>query len=193
MKRFFASGYPARVLALLLPTTIAALATIGPGGCAASPGDESGEAELGTDGDDPESEASGESDNDNSEAEGESEEGSAGETGADTFEPTWDNVYDTLQFWCGCHDDQSHESGFSGIGSQAVTYSRLVNTLATQADMPRVTPGEPEESYLLHKLKDTHIAAGGSGKQMPGGTLCCLDAQTMGMIESWVAQGALEQ
>lgn len=192
MKRFFASGYPARVLALLRPTTIAALASIVPGGCAASPGDESGEAKLGTNGDDDaETATSGESGT--SEAEGASEEGSAAETGADPFEPTWDNVYDTLQFWCGCHDEQSHESGFSGIGSQAVTYSRLVNTLATQADMPRVTPGEPATSYLLHKLKGTHIAAGGSGKQMPGGTLCCLDAQTMSMIESWVAQGALEQ
>ena len=56
------------------------------------------------------------------------------------------------------------------------------------AEMPRVTPGDPEESYLFHKLRGTHLDVGGSGVVMPQGGQ--VSDQILAMIERWIAQGA---
>ena len=60
-----------------------------------------------------------------------------------------------------------------------------------EAPMPRVTPGDPEASYLVHKLRGTHLEVGGSGSRMPQGGGAVSDA-TLAMIERWVRQGALD-
>jgi hypothetical protein len=50
--------------------------------------------------------------------------------------------------------------------------------------MPYVTPGDPAQSYLWHKLKGTHKDVGGSGAQMPlGGKL---GETELTAIESWI-------
>ncbi|ODT70145.1 MAG: hypothetical protein ABS75_13600 [Pelagibacterium sp. SCN 63-23] len=65
-----------------------------------------------------------------------------------------------------CHNDRSPGSGVSfqkGSG-----YDYLVGAASTELpDMPRVTPGDTSQSYLAHKILDTHIEAGGSGNKMP--------------------------
>lgn len=37
----------------------------------------------------------------------------------------------------------------------------------TREGMDRIEPGDPEQSYLFHKVRGTHEAAGGRGVQMP--------------------------
>jgi hypothetical protein len=62
--------------------------------------------------------------------------------------------------------------------------ANLIWVKADQADMPYVTPGDPSQSYLWHKLKGTHKDAGGSGAQMPlGGKL---GEKELTAIESWI-------
>lgn len=65
-----------------------------------------------------------------------------------------------------CHNDRSPGSGVSfqkGSG-----YDYLVNVASEElASMPRVTPGDSENSYLAHKILGTHADVGGSGTKMP--------------------------
>lgn len=62
--------------------------------------------------------------------------------------------------------------------------ANLIWVKADQADMPYVTPGDPAQSYLWHKLMGTHKDVGGSGAQMPlGGKL---GEKELATIESWI-------
>lgn len=65
-----------------------------------------------------------------------------------------------------CHNDRSPGSGVSfqkGSG-----YDYLVNVASEELpSMPRVTPGDIENSYLAHKILGTHEDVGGSGSKMP--------------------------
>jgi hypothetical protein len=69
-------------------------------------------------------------------------------------------------------------------------YDNIVNVSAGQLpSMDRVEPGQPDDSYLVHKIQGTQGTVGGSGVQMPatGGPLP--DA-TIDMIRQWVTEGA---
>ena len=68
-------------------------------------------------------------------------------------------------------------------------YQNLVGVPSVQTDLLRVKPGAPAESYLLLKLEDTHLDAGGTGQRMPFG-LAPLDASQIEMIREWIAAGA---
>lgn len=60
------------------------------------------------------------------------------------------------------------------------SYAALVGAESTGAPLLRVTPGLPEDSYLLHKLDGTQLDVGGTGQQMPvGGRLRPADRQVM--------------
>lgn len=62
--------------------------------------------------------------------------------------------------------------------------ANLIWQQADQAEMNYVTPGDPEQSYLLHKLKGTQKEAGGSGAKMPlGGQFSEADIK---LIEDWI-------
>lgn len=71
-------------------------------------------------------------------------------------------------------------------------YDDLVGVASTQSDLARVEPGEPEASYLLHKLRGTHLDVGGSGAQMPLGGGSVPD-ETLALVEAWIAAGAPNQ
>ncbi len=52
-------------------------------------------------------------------------------------------------------------------------------------DLDRVEPGDPDNSYLIHKLEGTQAV----GDRMPqGGPF--LDEETIGDIRQWIADGA---
>jgi len=57
------------------------------------------------------------------------------------------------------------------------------------APLPRVTPGDPEASYLVHKLRGTHLEVGGSGSQMPQGGVG-VSQDLLALVERWILQGA---
>ncbi len=43
----------------------------------------------------------------------------------------------------------------------------LVGVQSTESKLLRISPGEPDKSYLIQKLKGTQLNVGGQGKQMP--------------------------
>lgn len=62
---------------------------------------------------------------------------------------------------------------------------------STEAPMPRVTPGDPDQSYLIHKLRGTHLEVGGNGSAMPVyDPPKPFPAAQLDLIERWVGEGA---
>jgi hypothetical protein len=56
------------------------------------------------------------------------------------------------------------------------------------ANMPWITPNDPSQSYLLHKVSGTQASVGGGGGTMPqGGSMSQADIDS---IELWISQGA---
>ena len=89
----------------------------------------------------------------------------------------------------GCHAGSSPEEGMSLVAGQ--TFSNVVNVAARQASMNRVTPNQPDDSYLVHKVQGTHlnVDVGGSGSQMPLG-LSPLSQSDIDLIRAWIQAGA---
>jgi hypothetical protein len=52
----------------------------------------------------------------------------------------------------------------------------------------RVAPGDAESSYLLHKLRGTHVSVGGSGNAMPP-YLVLADTE-LAQFSAWIDAGA---
>ncbi len=71
-----------------------------------------------------------------------------------------------------------------------LSYSKLVGVPSTEsATELRVKAGAPDVSYLLAKVNGAQIAAGGSGAQMPYGSVP-LSAAKISLIQQWIAAGA---
>jgi hypothetical protein len=88
----------------------------------------------------------------------------------------------------GCHSGPTSNSLPSGMNltNAGDSFTALVNVPSLQVgSLDRVTPGDPDNSYLIQKLEGT--AAGGS--RMPqGGPF--LDQATVDMIRQWITDGA---
>jgi hypothetical protein len=81
-----------------------------------------------------------------------------------------------------CHQTASRAGGLSLQRGDAP--ASLLGVPSTEAKLSRVEPGDPEKSYLFHKIMGTHEHAGGSGERMPvGGALT--DAE-IAVIERWI-------
>jgi hypothetical protein len=115
----------------------------------------------------------------------------SGETGTG---PVDSHDEDILPYWTYncvvyCHGNGA-EGPAGGLNLEYdAAYDSLVGVPATQVDMLLVAPGSPEDSYLWHKLRGTHLEVGGSGEQMPLGAVP-LDAEAMTRIETWIMIGA---
>ena len=72
------------------------------------------------------------------------------------------------------------------LSDAAASFANLVDVDSIQVPgTPRVAPGDPDGSYLIHKLEGTQE----EGDQMPqGGPF--LDATTIGVIRRWIEDGA---
>lgn len=82
-----------------------------------------------------------------------------------------------------CHIDAT-SGGLNFGGGRA----DLVNVPSAQSSLDLIEPGDPEASYLFHKIRGTHQSVGGSGGRMPaGGTLSGDDED---VIEAWILGGA---
>lgn len=86
-----------------------------------------------------------------------------------------------------CHMT-GQEQGQLGLLPQ-LAYASLVGAASRQAPMARVTPGQPARSYLLHKLRGTHLDQGGSGVRMPMGQEPLADAD-LALLQAWIDAGA---
>ena len=90
-----------------------------------------------------------------------------------------------------CHLLESAQAGL--VLEAGESHAALVDVPSTQAPLPRVTPGDPDRSYLLLKLRGTHLGAGGSGARMPlagEGPGMHLSPAQIETIEAWVRAGA---
>lgn len=88
----------------------------------------------------------------------------------------------------GCHAG----SGQAGLVLEAGSgFANLVGVSSTQSDLNRVEAGDPEASYLVHKLEGTQSSVGGSGVRMPKGASALSDTEIQA-IRDWITNGALD-
>ncbi|MCK6525736.1 hypothetical protein L6R49_30405 [Myxococcota bacterium] len=98
------------------------------------------------------------------------------------FQTVSDNVI------AGCAFSSCHGSGTGGLtlDGSAEDHTRLLSGESVTG-VPYVVPGDPDASYLVHKLE------GGpdiEGELMPPGTP--LDEETINLVRDWIAEGAGE-
>ncbi len=94
-----------------------------------------------------------------------------------------------FQTACTPHHVDRPSGGLSLAWSDTL-YDDLLSPSVQNPPMPRVTPGNLEESYLWQKLNDTHESVGGSGNWMPIGNP--LDERRLAIVRRWIEGGALE-
>ncbi len=88
----------------------------------------------------------------------------------------------------GCHAGTNPQRGQNLSVGQ--TFANVVNIVAMElSTMNRVTPGQPNSSYLVHKVQGTHSDVGGSGFQMPLGR-SPLTQMEIDLIRAWIEAGA---
>ncbi len=94
------------------------------------------------------------------------------------IQPIWDAQCS------GCHGFSSNLTITPSNG-----YGALINVVSTQVSgMRRVVPGDPDASYLMHKLDGTQTSVGGFGGKMPkGGSLSAGDLE---IVRTWITEGA---
>lgn len=111
--------------------------------------------------------------------------GNGGSAGAVTprFETIQDEVF--TPDCASCHSGLLARNGLS-LDSAETSYNELVNATARQAPaFVYVAPGDPGQSYLVHKLEGTQT----SGSRMPLGAPP-LSADEINMIRQWISAGA---
>jgi hypothetical protein len=86
-----------------------------------------------------------------------------------------------------CHQGASAGGGMTLENGRA--FAGIVNQPSSQAAMARVAPYNPDNSYLVRKLEDTHIQAGGSGARMPLNANP-LPAAQIDLVRRWISLGA---
>lgn len=90
----------------------------------------------------------------------------------------------------GCHSGRNPQAGMDlstpfapGVGAVGVS-SQEVPTLL------RIKPGDPEGSYLVHKIQGTQAQVGGFGGRMPLTGPPFLSDEEIQLIRKWIGQGA---
>ncbi len=99
-------------------------------------------------------------------------------------------IFSGYCLFSGCHAGSSPEEGMS-LG-EGQTFSQVVNVAARQLpSINRVTPNQPDNSYLVHKVQGTHldVDVGGSGSRMPLGR-SPLSQSDIDLIRAWIQAGA---
>ena len=90
----------------------------------------------------------------------------------------------------GCHSNPAQPSEKPMLLTTGQAYDAIVGVASAELpSMQRIQPGQPDQSYLIHKLQGTHQQAGGSGDRMPQGAAPA-SAATIAMIRRWVTEGA---
>jgi hypothetical protein len=75
----------------------------------------------------------------------------------------------------------------AGLNMQpGMAFDNLVGVASSESALKRIEPGDPDKSYLVHKIRGTHVGVGGSGAQMPMGQ-SPLETELQDLIVAWVA------
>jgi hypothetical protein len=98
-----------------------------------------------------------------------------------------------------CHGSRlagaNHGVYLGAKADPASVKAALIGQSKALPTMPYVTPGDPEKSFLLHKLDgdlcilETSCVGGKCGEQMPSGNAALADDKR-DAIRRWIAQGA---
>ena len=121
---------------------------------------------------------------------------SGGET-EDTAGPVA-HAPDIMPIWAStCQGAGCHSAGQSVPDLETDPYAAIVGVMPLSAAVPYVTPGDPQTSYLWHKIAATHTleanlggcGCGGAGNPMPSGGATISD-QDKDTIFAWIEQGA---
>lgn len=89
----------------------------------------------------------------------------------------------------GCHGGVMPQQDMSLEAGEA--YANTVDVPSNESPLDRIEPGDPEASYLVHKLQGTHRTVGGSGDPMPLGA-SRLPPVVIDAIRRWIALGAVD-
>lgn len=106
----------------------------------------------------------------------------------DTLEPTLASIQENI-FTPICTQCHTGASAPQGLRLEAgMSYGMLVNVASAEVpELMRVEPGNPDDSYIIHKLEGTQAV----GDRMPLGGPYLSTAQ-IGVIRQWITDGALE-
>jgi hypothetical protein len=89
---------------------------------------------------------------------------------------------------CSCHSGRFAPEGMNLAAGQAI--ANIVNVASAEArGLDRIEPGDPQKSYLIHKVSGTQRTVGGSGSRMPLGGKPLSD-DLINKIRQWITQGA---
>lgn len=111
----------------------------------------------------------------------------AGRGATGTLEPTIESIQEQVftPRCTSCHAGAAARNGLR-LDDAQTSYDNLVNVRATEYPVLfRVAPGNPDDSYLIHKLEGTQAV----GDRMPLGQPP-LSAETIAVIRDWITQGA---
>lgn len=109
------------------------------------------------------------------------------------------HAVDIQPIWDAKCVEACHEVGgeWSVLDMSGDAYAVMVNKPSpTFPDLDVVEPNDVENSYLWHKINNTHLDVGGNGVAMPkarqGMAAETMTADELATIEEWIAGGAPE-
>ncbi|MBT9558250.1 MAG: hypothetical protein IV100_19610 [Myxococcales bacterium] len=108
-----------------------------------------------------------------------------------TIEPTFSSLHQRY-FQPSCTFAACHAvAGFSGLGlGRSVAHVNLVGVESVRAPgVLRVAPGDPDASFLVHKIEGTHGPEQGD-LMPPGGDTPSADDCRVRRVREWIERGA---
>lgn len=103
------------------------------------------------------------------------------------IQPIWDANCTT-----GCHVAGGSASGWFVI-TPGDSHGELVGQQSLElASMQLVAPNDRDNSYLWHKINNTHVEVGGNGTAMPPPPAAALSSADLEKIGAWIDAGAPE-
>ena len=97
-------------------------------------------------------------------------------------------IFTTNCALAGCHTGTAPAEGQDL--SSGNTFGNTVDIPSAQLpSMNRITPGDPAQSYLVHKINGTQTSVGGTGSRMPLGR-AALSSTQIATITAWITSGA---
>ena len=109
-------------------------------------------------------------------------------SGGHSSEPVTENGFAGAQAIFSASCASCHGGSFPPLDGDIC--ADVVDVSSQQApDMLMIAAGSAEDSYLYHKLTNSHTDKGGSGSQMPlGGSL---SAEEIDIVAAWIDDGAV--
>lgn len=89
-----------------------------------------------------------------------------------------------------CHVREAPQGGL--VLEEGMSYGMMVGKKSAATAMDRVKPGDPQNSYLLHKLNGTQAQVKGTGLGMPlvEGVYQSLPSKDIETVRKWIEAGA---